>query len=116
MTHLELGKLMRRAFNLGQNYWQQADSDSYSQNKKSEATLATFNALVEEACSALALAASESKEQRSTLMNKDPCSTLRIKAQAVVDRWETPLWKDVPATAKFIYELRDALEDHPAGE
>ena len=30
-------------------------------------------------------------------------------AQAVVDRWETPLWKDVPATAEYIYRLRDAL-------
>lgn len=66
MTHLELGKLMRRAFNLGQTYWQQADSDSYSQNKKSDATLATFNALVEEACSALSLAASESVPGHST--------------------------------------------------
>lgn len=72
MTHPELGKLMRRAFNLGQTYWQQADSDSYSQNKKSDATLATFNALVEEACGALALTASESEEQRSTGCPKDP--------------------------------------------
>lgn len=31
------------------------------------------------------------------------------KAQAVVDRWETPLWKDAPATAGFIYDLRDAI-------
>ncbi len=28
---------------------------------------------------------------------------------AVVDRWETPLWKDAPATAGFIYALRDAI-------
>ena len=73
MTHLELGKLMRRAFNLGQTYWQQADSDSYSQNKKSDATLAAFNALVEEACSALPLTASGSEEQRATeCPKKDP--------------------------------------------
>ncbi|WAP69059.1 hypothetical protein [Jiella pelagia] len=31
------------------------------------------------------------------------------KVQAVIDRWETPLWKDVPATAGYIYEMRDAL-------
>lgn len=30
-------------------------------------------------------------------------------ARAVVARWETPLWKDAPATAGFIYELRDAI-------
>lgn len=39
--------------------------------------------------------------------------TLRAAAQAVIDRWETPLWKDVPATAEYIAALRDALEaDH----
>lgn len=35
---------------------------------------------------------------------------LGIKAQAVVDRWDTPLWKDVPATAVYINELRKVLE------
>ena len=41
---------------------------------------------------------------------------LRAAAQAVIDRWETPLWKDVPATAEYIAALRDALEaDHFPG-
>jgi hypothetical protein len=35
---------------------------------------------------------------------------LRAAAQAVVDRWETPFWKDAEPTAAFIYRLRDALE------
>lgn len=30
-------------------------------------------------------------------------------AQAVVARWDTPLWKDVPATADYINKLRAAL-------
>jgi hypothetical protein len=30
-------------------------------------------------------------------------------ASDVVERWETPLWKDAPATATFIHRLRDAL-------
>ena len=30
-------------------------------------------------------------------------------AQAVVDRWDTPLWKDVPSTAEYIGRLRAAL-------
>ena len=30
-------------------------------------------------------------------------------AQALVDRWETPFWKDAPHTAKFIRALDDAL-------
>lgn len=38
---------------------------------------------------------------------------LREAAQAVVDRWETPLWKDAPATAGFIADLRKALEPKP---
>lgn len=35
---------------------------------------------------------------------------LREAAQAVVDRWDTPVWKDVPATAVYINALRAALE------
>jgi septal ring factor EnvC (AmiA/AmiB activator) len=31
-------------------------------------------------------------------------------AQAVWDRWETPLWKDHPPTALVMNKLRDALE------
>ena len=34
---------------------------------------------------------------------------LRALAQAVVDRWDTPLWKDVPATAEYINRLRAAI-------
>jgi hypothetical protein len=34
---------------------------------------------------------------------------LRKAAQAVVDRWDTPSWKDVPATAIYIEALRQAL-------
>lgn len=29
--------------------------------------------------------------------------------QALVDRWETPSWKDVPHTGKFIRALSDAI-------
>lgn len=35
---------------------------------------------------------------------------LRTAAAAVVERWETPSWKDVPATAEYIYRLRDAIK------
>lgn len=31
---------------------------------------------------------------------------------AVVDRWNSPLWKDVPHTATFIHALRDALSSY----
>jgi hypothetical protein len=39
-----------------------------------------------------------------------PADARLIKAaKAVVERWETPLWKDAPATQEYIYKLRDAL-------
>lgn len=41
---------------------------------------------------------------------------LREAAQALIDRWETPLWKDAPATAEYIHRLRAALADKPTGE
>ena len=36
---------------------------------------------------------------------------LREAAQAVVNRWDTPLWKDVPATAEYIAALRKELAE-----
>ena len=35
---------------------------------------------------------------------------LKRLASAVVGRWDTPLWKDVPATANYINALRTWLE------
>lgn len=43
-----VSKAMRKAFQLGQVYWQQADSEYFSQNKKCDETQAKFEALVEE--------------------------------------------------------------------
>jgi hypothetical protein len=42
----------------------------------------------------------EAREQRDRLAEV---------AQAVWDRWETPLWKDHPPTALVMNKLRDAL-------
>lgn len=39
---------------------------------------------------------------------------LQQAAQALVDRWDTPLWKDVPHTGKYIDALRAALAASPA--
>ena len=36
-------------------------------------------------------------------------SDLRKAAQALVDRWDTPLWKDAPHTGQYIDALRAAL-------
>lgn len=35
----------------------------------------------------------------------------RVAAAEVIARWESPLWKDAPGTAGYIYALRDALRD-----
>ena len=43
-----VSKAMRKAFQLGQIYWQQADSEYFSQNKKCDETQAKFDVLVEE--------------------------------------------------------------------
>lgn len=39
---------MRRAFNLGQTYWQQADSQSYAENRRSDATRQKFEEVLAE--------------------------------------------------------------------
>ena len=53
---LELqAKALSRAWSLGQTYWQQADSNSYSQNKKSDETQEKFNVLVDAVRLAVAL-------------------------------------------------------------
>ena len=47
-------KAMRKAFILGQTYWQQADSEYTSQHKKADETMAKFQLLVEETLDAIA--------------------------------------------------------------
>jgi hypothetical protein len=39
-----------------------------------------------------------------------PDTELRDAARAVVERWDTPSWKEAPATGSFINRLRRALE------
>ena len=57
ITHDDLpdfvSKALRQAWLLGQTYWQQADSDSYSDNRRSDITQTKFQALVEETRAAI---------------------------------------------------------------
>lgn len=46
MSTMTLEQAVRLAFHLGQIYWQQADSESSSQNKKADETMAEFNELL----------------------------------------------------------------------
>ncbi|WP_211629206.1 hypothetical protein [Paraburkholderia nemoris] len=58
LTESALRKAMSQAWQLGQTYWQQADSDSYRQQDKSDATRQRYLALVEETISHLTAAQS----------------------------------------------------------
>ena len=51
-----VSKALRRAWQLGQTYWQQADSDSYKQHALSEQTQAVFMDLVTETHATMAQA------------------------------------------------------------
>lgn len=46
ITPEEVGRALRRAYSLGQTHWQQADSESWKQNRKAAETQDNFNALV----------------------------------------------------------------------
>lgn len=47
-------KALRRAWQLGQTYWQQADSEYASQHRKSDETYSKFQQLVDETRDAIA--------------------------------------------------------------
>jgi hypothetical protein len=55
--HDTVAAALRKAFNLGQTYWQQADSESYSQNAKSDITRGKFDALLDETTATVLAAA-----------------------------------------------------------
>ena len=40
---------------------------------------------------------------------RERLAKITIAAEAVIDRWEQPAWKDTEPTAVVIYRLRDAL-------
>jgi len=54
--------------------------------------------------SALDVEAADTLERQAAEIER-----LREAAQAVIDRWEAPRWKDVPATAVFIANLKATL-------
>lgn len=48
----DIEQALRRAYYLGQTYWQQADSEFTSEHRKADATSAKFNALIAETIAA----------------------------------------------------------------
>lgn len=49
----------------------------------------------------------------STELKPEPAQGLRVAAQAVIDRWDTMLWKDAVPTGVVINRLRKALAAAP---
>ena len=49
-----VSKAMHKAYQLGQKYWQQANSESYAQNKKSIETDTKFYELIDEVMEVIA--------------------------------------------------------------
>lgn len=64
MTVDALMENTRLAWYLGQRYWQQADSESYAENRRSDLTLEKFNKLLESGRAAIE---QYGKEQRDRL-------------------------------------------------
>lgn len=58
-----IAKSMRQAFQLGQTYWQQVDSEFVSHWKRGEFTLEVFNRLIEETVNALDQPASGTEQR-----------------------------------------------------
>lgn len=112
---------LKRAYILGQLYWQQADCDSFIQHKKSDETQAKFNALVHETLTLLREAAQPEPVSLGIEMPKvDTCSEelARVRADAEVYRSllkETGLllhhfWCDVKMNEYSFDKLNKGIE------
>jgi len=74
---------IRRAFQLGQTYWQQADSESYKENKKADATRDRYNALCIETAEIAARADTRIAELETAMKRQAAAESLRADAE----RW-----------------------------
>ena len=91
---------IRRAFQLGQTYWQQADSESYKENKKADATRDRYNALCIETAEIAARADTRIAElERECLQWRDE---LRIYRETENKR--------IAELESEVARLRDALD------
>jgi hypothetical protein len=58
----------------------------------------------------------ESNEHKPLALPLGDAGKLVETAQAVIDRWDSPHWKDLPHTANYINALRQALSTHLASK
>ena len=54
-------------------------------------------------------------DQETVNALQERCDELLSAAKAVIERWDSPLWKDLPPTAKVIVRLRDAVNKLKGG-
>jgi hypothetical protein len=81
---MTLEQALRKAYQLGQIYWQQADSESYSDNKKSFETSAKFDALLQDTIDAHIAQHAETERQRNFW--EDACDVTHNHWQAEIDK------------------------------
>lgn len=96
-------KAMRKAYSLGQTYWQQADSEFTSHHKKADVTQAKFIALVEETAALLSADA-------------QPSAWVGLSDEEANELWESTDsdWELMKRTEKFLREKnagKSAAED-----
>jgi hypothetical protein len=101
---------LNRAFQLGQTYWQQADSESYKQNAKSDVTLDVFRALVDETCAALAA------PPAAPAVGPQPLGFVEIDAEwrKVCDSRAYPLTRDL--VRAFAMNIERVVTERLTGE
>ena len=80
-----------------------AQLESYAAARVAEATAETSRALTESLQVVKRL-----RSERDELAKR--VAELEEKGMALVERWDTPLWKDAPHTAVYIHALRDAIQ------
>ena len=99
-----VSKAMRRAWNLGQTYWQQADSEYSSQWKKADKTQAEYQALVDETRAAILTRASD-----ATVAEPSAGEEIHVNVQGD-DVYTLPLQPTGMETPRFVVHVPAAEE------
>ena len=79
-----MDKALGRAYSMGQTYWMQADSESHSQNRRSDETQAKFDVMRAETMAKLCAALGHIDAQTAEI------ARLR-EALTAIEQWEVPL-------------------------
>lgn len=104
----KVDEAMQRAFNLGQTYWQQADSQYASDNRKSEETRAKFMQVKAESVEAV-----QKEGERFLAIFKDVTSVRDQFAKAAMQGYLASYGPDdsvnMERLARFAFQMADAM-------